>query len=130
MRVTKEDGADLGLVRLALIRNAITLDEAIVWACSVVADTDAPHEAFFALMDAETKLDWMKHGAWGYDDTLGRSQSDALRGLAYLRGMPFDTRHDDETPEDVALRALKTNPELVARLRRVMPLADLPKETV
>ena len=128
MRVTKEDGADLGLVRLALTMNAITLDDATLWTTDIVATADDPHPDFFALMEAETKLDWVKHGTWGYDDTLAASHAPTLRGLAYLRGVPFDPRHDDEVPESEARAALRAHPDLVARLRRVLPMADLPEE--
>lgn len=134
-RISKQDSADLGFAMAALLTRAISLAEFRDWADHVITRTPAGQipDWFFdlSMLDDDDRrgiavLDIVPFTS--YDPDLdANGPSDALAGIAHLRGRPAPTDHDPVTTPAQAAAALDRHPEVRTRFRALFPFIELPE---
>lgn len=125
-RLTLNDSADIGLAHSALFARAITFEEFQDWLYFVVEHADDPPHFIFDLIDWDRSVDTHINQVIGWWPSTGvETDLDALLGVGFVRNLCDSC--DSMSRED-AISALKSNADVLKRLRILMPFVDWDSE--
>lgn len=127
-RLTKNDDADIGLMKSALVSGIISFDEAKEWIYYVISESESVDDIpsyVYEILDAKEKdlFTLRTHELIGFTTGAGLKDSEynALSGIGYKR---FPNYRSDAVGRAAALRALEKNPHIEKLFRETFPFID------
>ncbi|QOG49541.1 hypothetical protein IBX82_01135 [Neisseria gonorrhoeae] len=124
-KIHKEDSDDLGFAIKCLFSQSIDLNEFKLWIEQVIRDMPIEDIPFyiFDLADFQWLDDLIDIVGFVSENSLSKSQKNALTGIAFLRGIDV---YDPPISKEKALKALKKHPEIYHKFKRFFPFVELP----
>ncbi|QOG47650.1 hypothetical protein IBX81_01155 [Neisseria gonorrhoeae] len=124
-KIHKEDSDDLEFAIKCLFSQSIDLNEFKLWIEQVIRDMPIEDIPFyiFDLADFQSLYDLIDIVGFVSENSLSKSQKNALTGIAFLRGIDV---YDPPVSKEKALKALEKYPEIYHKFKWFFPFVELP----
>ncbi|MCB5200599.1 hypothetical protein LGQ03_15260 [Loktanella sp. TSTF-M6] len=124
LRLTKDDGEDIGFVKSCFFMGIIDFNELQRWLHHVVETQDDLPDYIWSMLDMKDKFDFKPLKVLGFTPYWdhSREEEQALAGIGYLRSSTFTS---DLASKTDAIKLLDDNPHIHERFQHTFPFLTI-----